>query len=216
MKRLLLLALVVLGLAGSASATTLGFGCIGGGSVACGVGEVQLSLDVTDSGNGTVTLTLRNVGPAASAIANVYLDEPFEFGTASLIQSAGVSFKRGGSPKKLPGGNTVGFVGEIRFAANAPKPQRGVNPGESLSIVLTLTGGKTYADVVSALSSGEMRVGVHLIGVSDPGCTGKRDFCDTSASLVNRPGDVPEPAVAALLGVAALLAAAATRRRALR
>lgn len=178
MKRLFLLVLAVVGLAGPAAGSSFGFGCIAGTQSACAVGGTQLSLDVTDSGSGTVTLTLRNVGPVASSVANVYFDVAFEFGDTSVLASAGVSFDEGGRPRRLPGGQNVGFSSDMRFAALNPKPRNGVNPGESLSIVLTLSGGDTYSDVLDAFTSGTMRVGVHLISIASASCDGEHDDFD--------------------------------------
>ncbi|MGH0029483.1 MAG: PEP-CTERM sorting domain-containing protein, partial [Myxococcota bacterium] len=64
----------------------------------------------------------------------------------------------------------------------------------------TLQGGQTLADVVTDLTTGDLRIGIHVIGFSSGG----------SESFINTP--VPEPGTAVLLG-AGLAATALARRR---
>ncbi len=216
MKRLLLILLASFAIGGSASATTYGFDCIAGTPQACGVGEAQLSADVTDSGGGTVTLTFHNVGSGTSSLTGVYLDTNITFASISIAGGAGTDFRKKGSPKDLPGGGSVSFSDDYRFTAHKPKAANGVNVGETLSIVLTLKAGTTYADVVSALGNGSFRIGL-LIADADPNCvgqnTGPQCVGDPGvASFVNNPRPVPEP-VAALLGCVACIGLAVIGRR---
>lgn len=218
MKRLLLALLASFAIAGSASATTYGFDCIAGAAQACGVGEAQLSVDVTDSGNGKVTLTFRNVGSGTSSLTGVYLDTSINFASTSIADGAGTSFQKRGNPKNLPGGGVVSFTDDYRFTARKPKAVNGVNAGESLSIVFTLGGGTTYADVVSAIGNGSFRIGA-LIADADPNCvgqnTGPQCVGDPGvAAFVNHPRPVPEPVAALLGGVACIGLAVIGRRRA--
>ena len=208
MKRLLLILLAALAIASSASATTYGFDCIAGTAQACGVGEAQLSVDVTDSGSGTVTLTFRNVGSGTSSLTGVYLDTTINFASTSISGGAGTSFQKKGNPKDLPGAGLVSFSDDYRFTARKPKASNGVNVGESVTIVLTLKSGTTYADVISAIDNGSFRIGT-LIADADPSCvgqgTGPQCVGDPGvASFINGPRPVPEPVAALLGGVACI------------
>ena len=188
--------------AASGSAFPLGFGCITGNVAGdCAIGEAQLSVDVTDIGGGQVLFSFSNTGPAASSITDVYFDDGTLLGIAGLIDSdddalgsfgdVGVDFSPDGSPPDLPGGNAVGFEVTAGFLADSDPPAQpnGVNPLELLGIVFDLQGGGTFADIVSELTSGELRIGIHVQGFATGG----------SESFVNLP--MPEPGTALLLGL---------------
>jgi hypothetical protein len=210
---ILIVQLLIVGLASSsASAFTLGFSCITYNSAPdCASGEAQLSVDVTDLGSGQVLFDFMNAGPDASSITDIYFDDGTLLGIAGLVDAddnalgyygdAGVDFSPGASPGNLPGGNTIGFVTTTDFLADSdPAVQpNGVNPGEMLEIVFNLQPLGTFADVLSELASGELRIGIHVQGFSGGG----------SESFVNVPA--PEPGTAILMGLG--LTALSARRR---
>src|SRR5215510_170447 len=103
-----------------------------------------------------------------------------------INNGAGVAFALGGSPPDMPGGTNVGFVSDFRVGANSPAPTNGLNPGETLSLVFNLNS-STFTDVINALNSGALRVGLHVISIGTAA---------TSSSFVT----VPEPSVGLLLG----------------
>jgi hypothetical protein len=188
--------------AASGSALSLGFDCITGNVAGdCAFGEAQLSVDATDLGGGQVLFVFSNAGPAASSITDVYFDDGTLLGIAGLVDAddnalgpfgnAGVDFSQGASPGDLPGGNTVGFEVTAGFLADSDSPAQpnGVNPRETLGIVFNLTGGGTYADIVNELTTGALRIGIHVQGFATGG----------SESFINVP--VPEPGTALLLGM---------------
>jgi hypothetical protein len=209
--------IVALALGSPASAATFSFDCIAGTSQSCGVGEATLSLNVANSGNGAVTLTFSNSDAGTSSLTAIYLDDSRLIASASNAGGAGTLFKSGGKPKDLPGGGTVSFRDDFRFTAKKRRATNGVEGGESLTIVLTLRSGVTFADVVSALGSGRLRIGAN-INDADPSCVGQnggpRCVGDAGiASFVDLPSPVPEPVAALLGGVACLGLAHLGRRR---
>jgi hypothetical protein len=191
---------------GTGQAVTLGFENISANLVGDAViGEAQLTVDVTDAGGGQVLFTLNNAGPQASSITDVYFDDGgLLLGIASIDNSdPGVSFSELATPPSLPAANqaTPPFQATAGLSANSDPPVQpnGVNPGESLGIVLDLLGGQTFADAVAALNDGSLRIGIHVQGFASGG----------SESFVG----VPEPHAAILFGVGALLVTAGIRRR---
>jgi hypothetical protein len=190
----------------SAGAATFGFDCIAGTAQACGVGEASLSVNVVDSGNGKVTLTFANSDAGTSSMPGLYLDDSDLIASAANAGGAGTMFQRGGKPRNLLGSAAISFNSDFRFTAKRPKVTNGVQGGETLTIVLTLRSGVTFADVISALGSGALRIGVHIAD-TDPGCLGDNPGPQCTgdpgaASLVNLPNAVPEPVAALLGGVA--------------
>jgi hypothetical protein len=209
------IATAVIALAPIGSAQALGFSCITNNNAGdCTAGQTQLSVVVTDLGGGQVLFNFQNSGPAASSITDVYFDDGTLLGIAGLVDaddnalgsfgSAGVDFSQDASPPNLPGGNVIGFETTAGFLADsdAPAQPNGVNPLESLGIVFNLKGGGTYADIISELTTGELRIGIHVQGFASGG----------SESFVNVP--VPEPGTALLIGfgLATLARRRSTRR----
>lgn len=166
-------------------------------------GEAQLRVDVQDAGMGQVSFRFFNLGPLASSITDVYLDDDEIFlDIATITNSLGVDFSQGASPPNLPGGNdanpdfeaTAGLTAD----SNPPTQPNGVNPGEELTIIFDLLPGVTFADTLSALttidpgdSTYDLRIGIHVQGFANGG----------SESFINNPdpvgggsgNPVPEP-----------------------
>jgi len=165
------------------------------------IGEAQLFVDVTDPGSNQVLFTFKNLGPAASSIADVYFDDGTLLGIAQIIDTPtypGVDFSQNATPAELPGANDVtpAFVTTAGFSADStsPPPQNGVNPGEFLGILFDLIGGQTFADTIAALTDGSLRIGIHVQAFASGG----------SESFVNNPVPIPPTALLLLSGLAGL------------
>ena len=193
-----------------AHAVVLGFGCISNNLAGnCAIGEAQLTVDVTDSGGGTVLFSFSNAGPTASSITDVYFDDGSLLALAvvinDLVAPGIVDFEQGASPGNLPAAEnadpdfntTAGFSAD----SNPPSQPNGVNPGETLGILFALQASQDYFDVLDELADGRLRIGIHVQGFASGG----------SESLVNAP--LPEPGTFALLALGAATLVAARSRR---
>jgi hypothetical protein len=196
-----------------AQAVTLDFNCISNSSITdCNAGMAQLSVAVVDIGGGQVQFSFFNSGPAASSITDVYFDDGSLLGIAGLIDvddgtggDPGVDFSQGASPGNLPSGNnasppfqtTAGFLAD----SNPAVQHNGVNPGEWLGIIFDLQSGMTFADVLTELGNGDLRIGIHVQGFASGG----------SESFINNP--VPVPDAVWLFGSGLLGLAGVARRK---
>ncbi len=196
--------------ASQSQAVTYGFDCITNNMAGdCNIGEAQLTVDVTDAGGGQVLFTFNNSGPEDSSITDVYFDDGSVASISdidSIINSVGVSFSQGAAPPDLPGGNSISPQFNTTMGLNAdsdpPTQPNGVNPGESLGVIVNLDAGVTYADLLLDLNSEDLRIGIHVQGYEFGG----------SESFVNF---VPVPAAVWLFGSGLLgLVGVARRRRA--
>lgn len=149
------------------------------------IGEAQLFMDVTDSGNGEVSFEFVNLGPEASTVARIYFDYTFEMFSDWYFHdlACGVSFSEDASPPNLPGGKPFGFAADFSFGADPAPPKNGINPGESLEIIFDLADGFTFSDVIQALLSSDLQIGFHVIAFDSGG----------GESFVNNPQIVPLP-----------------------
>ncbi len=205
------LLLSVSAVATQSQAATYGFNCITGNQAGdCAIGEAQLTVDVTDAGPGQVLFTFNNSGPDDSSITDVYFDDGSIASISSIASidnsDPGVSFSLNASPPDLPGGNSItpafNATPGLTADSDAPPPINGVNPGESLGILVDLNGGVSYADLLSDIVSMDLRIGIHVQAYASGG----------SESFVN---NVPVPAAVWLFGSGLLgLVGVARRKRA--
>lgn len=147
--------------------------CTNNSPASVAIGQAQMSVTVYDLGGGKVAFDFHNVGAAASSITDVYFMDGPLFGIASITNEPGfTSFHSPATPGDLPGGNNCKppFHVTEHFSADSDSPhvpQNGVNPGEYVVINFTLLSGKTFADVVTALNSGALRIGIHVQAFSN-------------------------------------------------
>jgi len=195
MQRPLLLALVVAFLsAGPASATSVSFECLSSSSK-CAVGEDQLSVEVLAAAPGQVSFRLSNEGDEPLTASQVFFDDVAGVlgDLLSVLAGTGVDFAAGGKPDNLKGGQKIDFEADAFASATKPAKENGVNPGEDVLIVFALAGTHTFEDVIAALESASLRVGVNA----------KKAYVTTAS--------VPEPGTLCLLALGG--AVWASRRR---
>jgi hypothetical protein len=177
-------------------AAMVGFSCITSNAATnCATAEAQIGLDVSAVAGG-VAFTFRNVGTGASSITDIYFQSSLLTSVFGIDNTPGlVEFARGARPANLPGGN--GLSPSFRAApglstsAVAPTQPRGVNPGEALTLYLSLLPGQSFSDVLSGLADGTLRIGLHIQGFADGG----------SVSVISDPATVvPLPGAVLLLG----------------
>jgi hypothetical protein len=159
----------------------------------------QFSCVVSDFAPGVVSFRFTNNVGIASSISEVYYDDGPMLGIASLVQQ-GCSFTGGAAnPGDLPGGQnlTPPFHATQEFSADAQgSPSLGIDTSDDfLEMRFNLINNKTFADIVSALNTGELRVGMHVRAIGEGA---------SSDSFVNTPLVIAPLPSAAWLGVGGL------------
>lgn len=168
------------------------------------IGESQLGLSVSDAGSGLVRFNLSNTGALSSSIVDVYFDDYyrdlFETDIFDIEDTSGTTFHRYANPINLPGGLGHDFIAHDDTSLEASSVARGVNPGESLGVVLQLAGNTVFDDVIGALASTRLKVGVQLKGFE---AGGRESFINVASGTGgSQPPAVPEPSSMALAGLA--------------
>lgn len=217
MLRHLLTGTLCLGLLAALTADTaeaISFTCVrnsGFTESECLIGEAQFSAELSDLGGGQALLTFSNSGPTASVIADVYIDDGASAisGIASIQNGVGTSFSVDATPPNLPGGPEVSpaFVADFSADANPPTGTDGygVDPGESVGLVLNLGNGVTFAALEDAIETGSVRLGIHGQALGSTG--------ESESFVSGGGGAVPEPGAALLFGLGAVTIALRNRRR---
>ena len=152
---------------------------------------LNLSVEVIPMGS-TIDFKFHNESLIESSIARIYFDDNSMLSLESISEGLGTSFSVLKAPPNLPAGRELETPFETDFGvqADAPSPQNGINPTESLTIHCDLTNNATFADITNALNEGSLRIGVHIIALPD----------GSSEAAV-----IPEPAAILFLGFGAVM-----------
>ncbi len=172
------------------------------------VGEAQLTVEVREGPtSGSALFTFRNIGDGACSITDIYFeDSVLSAVDGGLLKSSGVDFKVNKKPGNLPAGNALDpdFDEWVSLSSKSPNvPKNGVNQDDEwLTAKFKLDAGETFSDVIDAIVSGDLRIGLHVQAFADGG----------SASFVNIP-HAPLPGAVILGGLGLGVAAHRLRRR---
>lgn len=196
------LALLLAGGAAQASSTTLGYSNI---TNTTSFNGSPLSTVVDQGVGNAVTFKFLNgaTGPGQGSITDIYFSDNFLTPLSTLFATnvsasqitdsgAGVDFSWGASPTQLPGSNNASppFNTTLALTAdsNMPVGPNGVNSAsEWLMISLNLLSGRTFADVLDALTSGALRIGLHVQQIG----SGSDSFVSNPVSAVPVPAALP-------------------------
>jgi hypothetical protein len=188
-----------------AQAVPLSFSCITNNSATdCGIATAQISVTIEALGIDQARLTVSNLGPEDTSYSRILFDGDVVDAIAAIGDSpTAVDFSDASPGGVLPGGNgnPINFTTDLEAEAANPKPSRGLNPGESLTIDLDIAGGFDFQDVLDALADGSLRIGMHVQSFESGG----------SESILNVP--VPEAGTLALLGAGLAGLARSGRRK---
>lgn len=199
---------------GASAAATVGFTSITNNDLYdAAIGEAQFTIEVKDAGPGSVEFLFTNVGPDASSMVQIYWgDVTNVLGSLDSWSSTtgGVDFTdlSAARPGNLPGPSAQSFIDDFSVQPDGKnrKTRNGVGAGEDVSFFFSTN--KSYGDVIDALVSGDLKVGVHAKGFS----SGGSESYTTSGGALALTG-APTP-TAALAGLAMLGVVGIRRRRA--
>jgi hypothetical protein len=147
----------------AAPASAFSFSNITGGDTVGDALYSSFSFNVTQSGTSSVLFNVSNAGNASAAsmfIGGVFFDDSGSLlSNGAAVNNTTSAFGGDQGSSNLPQGNIVGFTTDHAFFSNnGGGNQWGVQAGESIGFSFA----GNYANVVSALNSGALRLGLHV------------------------------------------------------
>jgi hypothetical protein len=212
---LLLVPVILAGVGGVAQAAaieaqqcnTAGFLGLTGSCPDLSTGRSQFFMDILNGPQaGQAIFQFRNTGATPSSITGIFFEDRGGEGTAGTqvltsiavsAASAGVLFAPPGNTVDLPGGNLLApvFQASQPFTLVADAPAGGIHPGQSLDVTAHLQPNKAAQDVLNAVRSGQVRIGLQAEGFAS----------GNAASFFNTNVCVPAPGALLLGAVGAAL-----------
>ncbi|MGE5657579.1 MAG: PEP-CTERM sorting domain-containing protein [Actinomycetota bacterium] len=195
-------------------ASAFTFGNITGGDTVGDAYKNDFSFDVSQNGANSVLFKIGFSNTVASSpsgmfIGTVYFDVAKTLLTGVNSVNVGnvgnVNFTGGASTANMPQGNIIGFSTDYAFDnVNGAGNKWAIQSGESLGISFA---GK-YADVISAINAGSLKLGLHVQNING----GSDTFVSETPGGGTPPESVPEPLTMTglALGLGGMMAA---RRR---
>lgn len=179
----------------------------------------QFKMDVQQTGAG-VSFTFFNTGANQASLTEIYFagtTNLLDSGNWTSTSSSGVYFGTdAATPANVPGGNTISFSADTSFDSDATgskstsqsKIQNAVNQtNDYVTFTDSLSSGKSFADVIAALQSSNLRVALHVLNINIGSGT-------VSAEYLNSPvAAVPEPETWGMLLVGLGLISMKLRRK---
>lgn len=167
---------------------------------------MQLSATLSSVDESHVQFSFFNTSVIASSITDIYFDDgglnlPGVLDSISSIVNHGTLYELGANPANLPGGNNLTPVFTANFSGQSKNQPptiitNGINHStDSVDFNFLLKTSKTFSNVVDGLSSGSLRVGIHVQGIPISDGTASDSFV----------GTIPEPATIVLLCLGGLL-----------
>jgi hypothetical protein len=162
----------------------------------------DLQLDVTDNNDGKVYFKFTNnstisTDPVITGIFfDVNPDNLINFNTFSYYAQNNVDYNLTDHSNKLPSGVNISFDTDWSAMPKPPPTQNGIDGKGTdwLTISFSYTLGQQFSNIISALDSGNLNIGLHVQSL--PTITG---VGTTSESYVTH-DPVPEPATMLLFG----------------
>lgn len=153
--------------ASSADAVTFGFGNISTSGFSGNAAD-QISVDVVAGAGSSVRFNFSFAAGDSGTVTYVGFDDgtgsspSLLSGLATIFNGSGVNFVNGSGPQISPlSPSFVEDFGAVR-ANGAGGVANGMSVGETLGLQYALQSGKTLADVVNAIDSGSLRIGLHI------------------------------------------------------
>ena len=173
---------------------------------------IEIQLEVATIDDCTYFYVLNSSTPGengitdtAPTITSIFIEDPGDLldgaGTFDINESSGSVnyFENSYSGGNLPGGNNIGFTSSFSFKPTSPPVKDGVDPNETAAF--KVSDANNTADVIAALDSGSLRVGLHVQQIGPNGAS--------SASYATI---IPEPSSAILLSMAGCVTLLRRRR----
>lgn len=174
--------------------------------------QLNATLSTVSGQPGMVDFIFTNNVGVDSSVSEIYFDNgnpAMHFASGAIVGQVGTEFVFGGAdPGNLPSGENMdpSFNATSVFSSDAQgNPSKGIDTStDLLTIRMTLLASLTYQDVVDALESSDLRIGLHLRSIGSGG--------ESDNFINNSIAPVPAP-LSSLLGLAGLGMLASRRRR---